>query len=211
MSKATWYFDFISPFAYLQLARFSELPNDINITLKPVVFGSLLEHWGQLGPAEIPPKRRFVYRFFQWNANKLGIPFVMPPRHPYNPLPSLRLCVAAGSRIDDIKGIFNLIYGKGIQPDTAEGIHCIANILGIPDPDKVINDDHIKIKLRKNTEQAINHDVFGVPSFVIDEEVFWGGDSTEMLLNYLKNPDLFKTPEMIRISTMPMGNRRNSN
>ena len=49
MSKATWYFDFISPFAYLQLARFSELPNDINITLKPVVFGSLLGHWGQLG------------------------------------------------------------------------------------------------------------------------------------------------------------------
>ena len=135
----------------------------------------------------------------------------MPPRHPYNPLPSLRLCVAAGSQIDDIKGIFNLIYGKGIQPDTAEGIDSIASILGISEPDKVINDDHIKIKLRKNTEQAINNDVFGVPSFVINEEVFWGGDSTEMLLNYLKNPDLFKTPEMIRISKMPMGNRRNSN
>ena len=83
--------------------------------------------------------------------------------------------------------------------------------MGISEPDKVISDDHIKIKLRKNTEQAINNDVFGVPSFVINEEVFWGGDSTEMLLNYLKNPDLFKTPEMIRISKMPMGNRRNSN
>ena len=82
MSKATWYFDFISPFAYLQLARFSELPKSLELTLKPVLFGSLLKHWGQLGPAEIPSKRRFVYRFFQWNADRLGIPFVMPPCHP---------------------------------------------------------------------------------------------------------------------------------
>lgn len=64
MTKAKWYFDFISPFAYLQLARFSQLPADLDITPVPVVFSALLKHWGQLGPAEIPPKRRFVYRFF---------------------------------------------------------------------------------------------------------------------------------------------------
>ena len=60
MTKAKWYFDFLSPFAYLQLARFQKLPPDIEITTVPVVFGAILKHWGQLGPAEIPPKRRFV-------------------------------------------------------------------------------------------------------------------------------------------------------
>ena len=85
MTKAKWYFDFISPFAYLQLGRFSQLPTDLEITPVPVVFGALLKHWGQLGPAEIPPKRRFVYRLFQWNADQLGIPFVMPPRIPIIP------------------------------------------------------------------------------------------------------------------------------
>ena len=102
MTEAKWYFDFISPFAYLQLARFSTLPGNLEITAVPVVFGGLLTHWGQLGPAEIPPKRRFVYRFFQWNADRLGVPFAMPPRHPYNPLPSLSaLC---GRRSPDRSG-----------------------------------------------------------------------------------------------------------
>ena len=61
MRKAVWYFDFISPFSYLQLASFDELPGDLELTLKPVVFSALLKHWGQKGPAEIPSKRRFVY------------------------------------------------------------------------------------------------------------------------------------------------------
>ena len=108
MTEAKWYFDFISPFAYLQLARFSTLPGNLEITAVPVVFGGLLTHWGQLGPAEIPPKRRFVYRFFQWNADRLGVPFAMPPRHPYNPLPSLRLCVAAGAQIDQVRVRFTM-------------------------------------------------------------------------------------------------------
>ena len=85
MPSANWYFDFISPFAYLQLGRFDELPGDVNVTLKPVLFAGLLKHWGQLGPAEIPPKRTFVYRFFKWHADQRGLPFVMPPSHPAAP------------------------------------------------------------------------------------------------------------------------------
>jgi 2-hydroxychromene-2-carboxylate isomerase len=208
MTKTTWYFDFISPFAYLQLARFTELPQNLDISLKPVLFGSLLKHWGQLGPAEIPPKRRFVYRFFKWNADRLDLPFLMPPSHPYNPLPALRLCVADGSQLHQVKEIFNVIYGQGVQPDSAVGIQAIAKAVGITDPDTVINDQAVKQKLRENTELAINEGVFGVPSFVVNNEVFWGGDATEMLLDYLENTDLFNSPEMTRISTMPMGKKR---
>tara|TARA_B100001109_G_scaffold214717_1_gene183508 strand:- start:197 stop:493 length:297 start_codon:yes stop_codon:yes gene_type:complete len=74
MTKAKWYFDFISPFAYLQFMQLPKLPTSLEITPVPAVFGAILKHWGQLGPAEIPPKRRFVYRFFQWNADQLGVP-----------------------------------------------------------------------------------------------------------------------------------------
>ena len=68
MTKAAWYFDFISPFSYLQLGRFQDLPQDLEIALKPVLFSGLLNRWGHMGPAEIPPKRQFVYRFFRWQA-----------------------------------------------------------------------------------------------------------------------------------------------
>lgn len=205
MTKATWYFDFISPFAYLQLARFGELPDELEITPVPVLFGGLLKHWGQLGPAEIPPKRRFVYRFFQWQADQIGVPFTMPPRHPYNPLPSMRLCVAAGGKIDHVRAVFDVIYGKGVQPDAPEGIQAMANALGIADPQAAMSDQQVKDTLLGNTERAIADDVFGVPTFVVGREVFWGGDATDMMLGYLDNPSLFETPEMTRISEMPMG------
>jgi 2-hydroxychromene-2-carboxylate isomerase len=51
MTKAAWHFDFISPFSYLQLGRFQDLPQDLEIALKPVVFPALLNHWGHMGPA----------------------------------------------------------------------------------------------------------------------------------------------------------------
>ena len=205
MTKAKWYFDFISPFAYLQFARFSQLPNNLEITPVPAVFGAILQHWGQLGPAEIPPKRRFVYRFFQWNADQLGIPFTMPPMHPFNPIPALRLCTAAGAGIENTRAVFDLIYGKGIQPDSPEGIRLIGGALNIPHPESAMQDPVVKDTLRANTAQATSEGVFGVPSFVIDGEVFWGGDSTKMMLDFLKNPALFETPEMKRISNMEMG------
>jgi 2-hydroxychromene-2-carboxylate isomerase len=205
MTKAKWYFDFISPFAYLQFAQFPNLPNNIEITPIPAVFGAILQHWGQLGPAEIPPKRRFVYRFFQWNAAQLGIPFTMPPVHPFNPIPALRLCTAAGADIKHTRAVFDLIYGKGIQPDSPEGIQLIAQALNISNPERAMQDPAVKNTLHANTAQATSDGVFGVPSFVINGELFWGGDSTKMMLDFLKNPGIFNTPEMKRISNMEMG------
>ena len=205
MTKADWYFDFISPFAYLQLSRFETFQEDLEINPVPVLFGGLLKHWGQLGPAEIPPKRKFVYRFFKWQADQNNIPFKMPPRHPYNPLAALRLCIAAGGQLDHIRLVFQVIYGEGTQPDEPGGIMAIAKALGIDDAEAAISDEKVKITLRVNTETAIKSGVFGVPTFLIDDQVFWGADATEMMLSYVNNPELFQTPEMRRISEMPMG------
>ena len=205
MKTADWYFDFISPFAYLQTARFDEIGASVNIRPVPVVFGALLKHWEQLGPAEIPPKRTFVYRFFQWQARRGGLPFTMPPRHPYNPLPSLRLCVAAGASIDQVRAIFEVIYGQGKQPDEPEGVQAMAEALGIGSPEETLADESIKTRLLNNTSQAIDSGVFGVPTFVVDGQIFWGSDSTDMLLDFIENPQLFADDEMQRISEMPMG------
>ncbi|MEM7056413.1 MAG: 2-hydroxychromene-2-carboxylate isomerase [Pseudomonadota bacterium] len=205
MIKANWYFDFISPFAYLQCARLPELSARLDITPVPVAFGALLKHWGQLGPAEIPPKRRFTYRFFKWKADRAGVPFTMPNHHPFNPLPALRLFLAAGGGIDPARAVFDVIYGQGLQPDAPEGIAAVAKTLGIVDPEAAMSDASIKDALRQHTDQAIAAGVFGVPTFLVQGKVFWGGDATEMMLDYLDDPALFETSEMQRISDMPMG------
>jgi hypothetical protein len=97
MSQADWYFDFISPYAYLGLMRLRELPQDLEIRYRPVLFAGLLNHWEQKGPAEIAPKRSWTYRSCTWWASAHGIPFRFPAAHPFNSLPYLRLAIAAGS------------------------------------------------------------------------------------------------------------------
>ena len=92
---ADWYFDFISPFAYLQWQAVRRLPGIVPVC-RPVLLAGLLSHHGHKGPAEIPSKRLFTYRHAQWRADRAGIPMTFPPAHPFNPLAALRLCIAAG-------------------------------------------------------------------------------------------------------------------
>ena len=210
LKKVDWYFDFISPFAYLQFSQFKRFENDLSITIHPVVFGALLKHWGQLGPAEIVPKRIFTYRFFKWKADRLGIKYTMPPSHPFNPLPALLSCIAGNSTYEVTKEIFDIIYKQGEQPDQKEGREKLETLLNkYPSEYSELDESALKKILRTNTSRAIENGVFGVPTFVVDQQIFWGGDSSDMMLDFIKNPELFSSEEMQRVSSMPMGLIRN--
>ena len=210
MKKVDWYFDFISPFAYLQFSQFKRFENDLSITIHPVVFGALLKHWGQLGPAEIVPKRIFTYRFFKWKADRLGIEYTMPPSHPFNPLPALLSCIAGNSTYEVTKEIFDIIYKQGEQPDQKEGREKLETLLNkYPSEYSELDESALKKILRTNTSRAIENGVFGVPTFVVDQQIFWGGDSSDMMFDFIKNPELFSSEEMKRVSSMPMGLIRN--
>ena len=113
MRTLDWYFDFVSPFSYFCLHRFKELPEDISIVYRPVLFAGLLKHWGQKGPAEIPAKRRWTYRWCTWSARELDLTFRFPEQHPFNPLPHLRLALACSSHPDAVKRIFDWIWMTG--------------------------------------------------------------------------------------------------
>src|SRR5678816_2446743 len=94
MRTALWYFDFVSPFAYICLHRLKELPQDVRVQYRPVLFAGLLGHWGQKGPAEIAPKRAWTFRHIAWLSHTLNVPAETPATHPFNPLPLLRLSLA---------------------------------------------------------------------------------------------------------------------
>jgi 2-hydroxychromene-2-carboxylate isomerase len=200
-----WYFDFISPYSYLQCERMPPWPAGTTLVPKPILFAALLNHWGQKGPAEIPVKRVFTYRQVQWLAERDGIPFRFPPRHPFNPISVLRLAIAAGSGMEAIRTIFRFVWAEGGEADTPAGFQEIARRLGMPDAQARIADPEVKARLRKNGEDAIAAGVFGVPSLVIDDLVFWGNDATQMALDALANPDRFHTDEMRRVESLPVG------
>lgn len=203
--KLSWVFDVISPFSYLSLRQLPQLPAGTEVELVPVLFASLLNHTGLIGPAEIPSKRLFTYRTCIWRARRLGIEMRFPPSHPFNPLMALRLIVAAGTTLEATQAVFDAVWRDGRDVSQPEVIADLARKLGIADVEKALADPAVKQKLLENGTWAIAHDVFGVPSFVIGKEVFWGHDSFEMALDYLRNPKLFDDPEMLRVAALPVG------
>ena len=206
--QADWYFDFVSPYAYLQLEAFDRLPGDLDVTMRPVLFAGLLGHWGHKGPAEIPAKRRQTYRHCHWLAGKRGIPFKTPPRHPFNPLAVLRLAVALEGAPTVVRAIFRHIWAEGRDGQDPESLAVLAEALGITDMAARIGDPAVKDQLRRNTDEAIVRGVFGVPTFVIEDELFWGQDVTGMMLDYLRDPELFRRGDLARLGDLPIAAER---
>jgi len=210
MRRAAWYFDFISPFSYLQIEQFGRLPADLEVELVPIVFAGLLTHHGHKGPAEIAAKRRFTYRFVAWQAQQAGIPFRFPPAHPFNPIRLLRLALVCGPTLAAARTIFRHVWREGHAPEDDQAFAALARALGVEDVEARINAQTTKDRLRANGERAIAAGIFGVPSFVVDGEIFWGADATGFLLDYLGTSGLFSAAEMQRIAELPTGSVRKS-
>lgn len=194
-----WYFDFVSPYSYICFNRLDELP--AQISYKPVLFAGLLEHWGQKGPAEIPAKRKWTYRWCTWWARDLGITFRFPGHHPFNPLPYLRLAIAAGSTERVVRRIFNVLWATGDEALDESIFRTLCKESGV-DEAKLTE---AKETLRQATADAAKRGVFGVPSFVIDNEVFWGADALDFLKAFLKDEAVLRNDEMRRVDNLPVG------
>jgi 2-hydroxychromene-2-carboxylate isomerase len=206
--ECEWFYDVISPFAYLQLEQFHRLPEDLVVVARPIVLGAVLSHWETRGPAEIPEKRRLTYRMAHWRGIERGIPFRMPPAHPFNPLRALRLAIACGETVDAARTIFRFIWRDGLDFSAEEGWTELCGRLGIGAEDRRLGADDVKARLRANTDDALAKGVFGVPTFIVNGQLFWGEDATGLLLAYLGNPRMFEEPEWARISDLPVGVQR---
>ena len=205
MNALPWYFDVISPYAYLQLEWLLRDRPELPLSPRPVVLGALLSHFGQLGPAEIPRKREFTYRYVLWRSRELGIPLRFPPRHPFNPLAALRLIVAAGGSTPVAQRVFRHIWAEGHAAETASDLAELGAELGIADVSTAINEPAVKQALKASTDAAIVAEVYGVPTLVIHGEPFFGQDATPFALRFLERPDLFDSDEFARLRDIPLG------
>jgi 2-hydroxychromene-2-carboxylate isomerase len=208
MKQVEWFFDFISPYSYLQCECWNRLPAELKVQCRPVLLAGLLDHWGQKGPAEIAPKRIFIYRQLQWLVEKRGIPFRFPNGHPFNPLPMLRLAVALDSDFTAIREMFRFVWRDGHLPSDQQAWSRLLNRLNVTDAETKLQSPIVKQQLRDNGKRAIELGVFGVPTFVVEGELFWGADALDFFLDYLRDPDLLSDPEMKRISNLPIAAAR---
>jgi 2-hydroxychromene-2-carboxylate isomerase len=205
---ARWYFDIVSPFAYLHLKRLGELHPALALEFVPVLFAGLLKHWENKGPAELAPKRLHTYRSCVWTASQLGIPFRLPPRHPFNPLHGQRLLVALGAPRAAVEAAYDFVWGEG--RDLAAEWPLLCKRVGISETHAatLIADPAVKQKLMDNTAQAAAQGVFGVPTLEFRGQCFWGSDAIAWANAYVADPAMFDAGEMKRAAEIEIGAAR---
>ena len=191
MKQIVFWFDPISPFACLAFEHLPQALADCTyaVEYKPLLFAGLLNHWGQKGPAEIEPKRAWTYRHIAWLAHRHGIALQMPAVHPFNPLPLLRLCVAAGPNRRVVEAVMRHVWRGGADAGDVARLDALTRELA---PARDLASDEVKAELRANTDAAIARGVFGVPTFELDGRLFWGLEALPMLRAALQDDAWFE-------------------
>lgn len=211
MKTIHFYLDFISPYAWL---AFDALPKALQgishrVVHKPLLFAALLKHHGQLGPAEMPSKRDWTYRQVLWLAHQQGTALQLPTAHPFNPLGLLRLataCDAEGTPNRFVcESLFRHVWCSGQDAADAERLTALTAQLA---PSREPGSAEVKQVLQAHADEAIAQGVFGVPSFVVDDKLFWGQDALPMLRAYLMGDAWFEGPDWQAPAQCGVGIRR---
>lgn len=195
-ARLYFFFDYLSHNAYLAWRRAPALArkHGLALTVVPVLFGAMLSHYRQLGPAEVPAKSRWMLWNVLRKAKLHGIPMAPPAAHPFNPLVPLRATCAVEDEAERQRVVERLFRATWAERRTVAEPATVAALLGelgLP-ADAVLaqaQSDAVKAQLRDNTNQALAMGVFGVPSFVARGELFWGFDDLEYLDMFLSGND----------------------
>jgi 2-hydroxychromene-2-carboxylate isomerase len=211
MKSITFYFDPISPFAYLAFERLPQALEGCSyvVNYQPVLFASLLQHHAHKGPAEIESKRAWTFRHVHWLAHQHGVTLHTPAMHPFNPLPLLRLAVACGvggrPNRKVVETLFRYVWLGGADPNDPARLAALTAQLA---PTRDAAGDDVKRELRDFGNAALAAGVFGVPSFELEGRVFWGLDALPMLRDALLGGDWFQGPAWAAAAVAPPGIKR---
>ena len=196
MKHITFHLDFVSPYVWLAFERLPQALEGLSwhASYRPVLLGALLQRAGNPGPVGIPAKRDWTYRHVCWLGQALGCGLDMPARHPFNPLPLLRLalsCSEDGSINRFVAGaVLRHVWLGGHDALDPARLDALAQTLSRQlRGDETERQERAKALLRSNTDEAAARGVFGVPAFEVDGRVFWGLDSLPMLRAYLQGGD----------------------
>jgi 2-hydroxychromene-2-carboxylate isomerase len=180
-----FHFDFVSPNAYLAWTQLPALASrwDAAIEPVPVLFAGLLEAHGQLGPAEVPAKMRWMVRNNLRKAARLGVPLNPPAFHPFNPLPALRACSLRTATAALVGALFRAVWVDALHVSDPAVVARVANDVGLDGAALVAEADapEAKARLREQTDAAIARGVFGVPTMTVGDDLFWGFDDLPQL------------------------------
>ncbi|MDQ6685514.1 MAG: DsbA family protein [Pseudomonadota bacterium] len=231
MTTIDFWFDPVSPFAYLAFERLPEafVGLSYNVAYRPIVFGALLKHWQHKGPAEIEPKRAWTFRHVHWLAQRHGVPLTTPLRHPFNSLALARLawaCAPEGGTpgrhaceavlrhawrpaSESAEGTTGAVSPSAVQAaHDAEDPARLAELIGRLAPRLAPAGEAARAALRAATSAAIEQGLFGVPTIGVGDKLFWGFDALEMAAGCVRGDAWFDAAHWEREGAERPGVRR---
>jgi len=207
-------FDFISPYAYLGWTQIHALAarHDAEVRAVPVLFAALLNAHGHKGPAEIPPKRIYIFKDCLRRAAAYDVPLRPPPSHPFNPLLALRAVQAADGHAGLVSELYARTWGDGAPRgvDRPEVVAAAADAAGL-DGAAILEraqSPEVKAALRERTERAVEQGLFGVPTMIVEGEPFWGTDSFAFLEQHLRGEDPVDPERLAAMGDIPASAQR---
>lgn len=187
----TYYFDFSSSYSYLAHARLDEISDATGKTInqRPIVLGAIFHQLDHIVPSPNTSKMNYFNLDLPRCAAELGIKFGLPKPFPFNAMLAMRVYyhleshnAAQAKRFS--AAIFNAAYAEQIDVSNSENISTLLADLDIS-LESVLQDaefEQAKATLKRHTQAAIEAGVFGAPSFLYKDELFWGTDRVDMLI-----------------------------
>jgi 2-hydroxychromene-2-carboxylate isomerase len=183
-----FYFDFISPYSYIAHKKLLEIRNKLglNVNYKPIFLGGLHKLEGITAPFFFKSKAKFMIKDCKMITKKLNYKFIFNSHFPINSLHLMRgiLVLDKKNKQIYINKIFNNYWAEGLDlsdRDILDSALLTINV-DIDSFNKNAKQQKIKDKLKKLTHEAYEKGIFGAPSFVVNNKIFWGQDRLEFVM-----------------------------
>ena len=184
-----FYFDIISPYAYIAYKKILKI-KDINFKLKPIFLGGLHNLAGITAPAFNKYKMKNMQNDCELVAKKNNISFKWNSKFPINSLNIMRgyLCVENSKKEEYLNSFFEAYWKEDLDLSNEENIKILLKKLKIDEHDffNLIKNQDTKDKLKQFTQEAFEKEVFGAPTFIVNNKIFWGQDRLEYALDEIK-------------------------
>ena len=184
-----FYFDIISPYAYIAYKKILKI-KDVNFKLKPILLGGLHNLAGITAPAFNKYKMKNMQNDCELVAKKNNISFKWNSKFPINSLNIMRgyLCVKDNKKEEYLNNFFEAYWKEDLDLSNEENIKILLKKLKIDEHDffNLIKNQDTKDKLKQFTQEAFEKEVFGAPTFIVNNKIFWGQDRLEYALDEIK-------------------------
>lgn len=198
MEVIDFYYDTLSPYSWLAQKKIKKLRqlNTLSFRFIPILFAGLLKHHNMVGPVEIESKRVYLWADIIRLAQMESLTLKGPPKHPFNPLLTLRAIASIKIEVDRqvfTEQIFKKIWEEGKDPEDSKIILESAAECRL-DGEEILKrsaSSDIKNSLKENTQKAIQKNIFGIPTFCYQNQIFWGHDRVDMMISVIHKTLVF--------------------